>query len=147
MSLTLAIATFGTQIQVGDGLSPQTFSLINAVGSITGPKSQLAEKETTAHSSLIPHRTWIPTLFDDGTLAFPIFYNPADTTHNLTAPFGLEYLYINRLIRAFRVVETDNAATRRQFQGFISSFGENYPVDGVLMRDVTIRITSAPAIA
>lgn len=147
MSQTFAIATFGTQIQVGDGLSPQTFSLINAVGNITGPKSSLAEKETTAHSSLIPHRTWIPTLFDDGTLAFPIFYNPADATHNLTPPFGLEYLYVNRLIRAFRVVETDVAATRRQFQAFITSYGENYPVDGVLVRDVTIRITSAPAIA
>ncbi len=131
---------------VGDGLSPQTFSLINAVGNITGPKSVLAEKETTAHSSLIPHRTWVPTLFDDGTLAFPIFYNPADTTHNLTSPFGLEFLYINRIIRAFQVVETDVNATKRQFQGYVTSFSENYPVDGVMMRDVTIRINSAPSI-
>jgi hypothetical protein len=59
----------------------------------------------------------------------------------------LEYLYTNRLIRAFRVTETDPASTRRQFQGFIETYGENYPVDGVLMRDVTIRIDSAPAIA
>lgn len=147
MALTVAYATFGTKIEVGDGLSPQTFSLINGVGNITGPKSQLAVKETTAHSSLIPHRTWVPTLFDDGTLAFPIFYNPADVTHNLTAPYGLEYLYVNRLIRAFRLTETDPAATRRQFQGFVETYSENYPVDGVLVRDVTIRINSAPAIA
>ncbi len=147
MALTTAIATFGTKIEVGDGLSPQTFSLINAVGNITGPKSVVAVKETTAHSSLIPHRTWIPTLIDDGQLAFPIFYNPADATHNLTPPFGLEYLYTNRLIRAFRLTEPDPGATRRQFQGFIETYGENYPVDGVMMRDVTIRINSAPAIA
>lgn len=147
MPQTTAIATFGTLIQVGDGLSPQTFSTINQVGNITGPKSVAAVKETTAHSSQIPHRTWIPTLIDDGQLAFPIFYNPADATHNLTPPFGLEYLYTNRLTRAFRLQETDPAATRRQFQGFVETYGENYPVDGVLMRDVTIRITSAPAIA
>ena len=147
MPLTVSYATFGTILQVGDGLSPQTFLTISAVGSITGPQSVLAEKETTAHSSQIPHRTWIPTLFDDGTLSFPIFYNPADPTHSLTAPFGLEYLYVNRLIRAFRLVETDPSATRRQFQAYVQKFGENYPVDGVLMRDVVIRITSAPAIA
>jgi len=146
-----AYSSFGTQIRVGDGLSPQTFHLISGVGTITGPKTALASKESTAHSSLSPHRTFVPTLIDDGSLSFPVFWNESDPTHSgnsdggVVSTYSLYYLFENRVIRAFKISNADPSSTTRQFQGFVSQLGETYAVDGLQVRDIAIMITSAPS--
>lgn len=139
-------ASFGTLISVGDGLSPQTFRTITGVGNIKGPGISVSEKETTSHSTLTPHRTFIPTLIDDGELSFPVFYDPTDATHSDTSTYGLGYLFLNRTVRAFKLRNTDASLTTRQFNGFVKTMGEAYEVDGVNMRDVTIRIVTAPSV-
>lgn len=139
--------SFGTQIKVGNGLSPQTFSTVTKVGNITGPSTSARKKETTAHSTLIRHSTWVQTIIDDGQIKFPVFYDATDATHNLTAPYGLEYLFQNGIERAFQLVKPAGAGGEiRQFQGFIESLSEAYPVDGVMTRDVSIQITTPPSI-
>ncbi len=140
------IPSFGTQIQIGDGLSPQTFKTISHVGDITGPSTTSRVKETTAHSTLIPHSTWVQTIIDDGQLKFPLFYDPSDVTHNLTAPYGLEYLFQNRITRAMRLIKTDPTGEKRQFDGFVEALSETYMVAGVMERQCTIRIVTPPSI-
>lgn len=145
-SLANAIAAFGTLIQVGDGSSPETFHTIAGVGDIDGPGVSVDEFETTNHSTGTPHKTWVPTLIDDGSIAFPMFYQPTHPTHSLTSTYGLEYLFQNRVTRNFRIVTPDPSTTKRQFAGFVKDMGESYPVAGVMVRDVTIRIASAPEV-
>jgi hypothetical protein len=141
-----AYASFGTLLKVGDGASPQSFHTITGVGNIKGPNTNVSEKETTSHSTSSPHRTYIPTLIEDGDLSFPIFYQPTDPTHSISSTYGLEYLFQNRVVRAFVLQATDPSTTSRQFNAFVKSMGENYDVDGLILRDVTIRIVTAPAV-
>ena len=141
-----AYASFGTLLKVGDGVSPQTFRTITGVGNIKGPGTNVSEKETTSHSTSSPHRTYIPTLIEDGELSFPIFYQPTEATHSLTSTYGLEYLFQNRVVRAFKLQATDPAQTTRQFDAFVENMGESYEVDGLMVRDVTLRIVTAPAV-
>jgi hypothetical protein len=135
------IPAYGTAIQVWTGTD---FATISGVGDITGPNTSIAEVETTSHSTGAPHRTFIPTLIDDGELSFPSFWQPTDPTQSITSTYGLEYLFQNRIITRFRLINTDTAHRTREFKGFVRNLGETYPVQGVVTRNVTIRITSVP---
>jgi len=139
-----AVAAFGTQIQILSTSSPEAFTTIAGVGDITGFNTSVAETETTSHSTGKPHRTFIPTLIDDGDLAFPCFFNPSDPTHSLFSPFGLENLYQNRAVTKFRMINTDSTHRTREFLGFVKQLGETYPTAGVCTRQVTIRVSSVP---
>lgn len=139
-----AVAAFGTQIQVLSQATPPTFTTIAGVGDITGPNTSVAETETTSHSTGKPHRTFIPTLIDDGDLAFPCYFNPSDPTHSLFSPYGLENLYQNRAVTKFRMVNTDGTHRTREFLGFVKQLSETYPLAGVCTRATTIRIASVP---
>ena len=57
-----AIAAFGTLIQVLSAATPETYATIAGVGDITGPNTNVAEVETTSHSTGQPHKTFMPTL-------------------------------------------------------------------------------------
>jgi len=146
MSLATAIPSFGTLLKVGNAASPEVFHTIAGVGDIDGPNTKVDKFETTSHSTGSPHKTFVPTLIDDGQIKFPIFYQPTHPTHSLTSNYGLEYLFQNREVRNFRMVATDPSSTTRQFAGFVESLGEKYTINGVIMRDVTICITSAPEV-
>lgn len=139
-----AIPAFGTKIQVLSAASPEAFTTIAGVGDITGPNTSVAEVETTSHSTGIAHRTFMPTLIDDGDIAFPCFFNPSDPTHSLYSPYGLENLFQNRAVTEFQLINTDPAHRTRKFRGFVKQLGETYPVQGVCTRQTTIRITSVP---
>lgn len=135
------IPAYGTAIQVYDGTD---FKTISGVGDITGPNTSVAEVETTSHSTGSPHRTFIPTLIDDGELSFPDFWNPTDPTQSILSTYGLEYLFQNRIITRFRLINTDQGHRTREFKAFVRNLGETYPVQGVCTRNVTLRITSVP---
>jgi len=139
------IPAFGTQIQVlvSPG-PPEEWATIAGVGDITGPNTSVAEVETTSHSTGSPHRTFIPTLIDDGELTFPDFWNPTDPTQSMASTYGLEYLFQNRIVTKFRLINSDQGHRTRVFKGFVRNLGETYPVQGVCTRNVTIRITSVP---
>lgn len=138
------IPAFGTQIQVLKSNSPEDWATISGLGDITGPNTSVAELETTSHSTGSPHRTFVPTLIDDGEITFPNFWNPADPTQSADSTYGLEYLFQNRLVTKFRLINTDQGHRTRVFKGFVKTLGEAYPVQGVCTRNVGIRITSVP---
>jgi hypothetical protein len=135
------IAAFGTQIQVWTG---SDFVSITGVGDITGFNKAVAEIETTSHSTGNPHRTRIPSLIDDGQLSFPCYWNPADPTHSASSVYGLEYLFENRIVQRFRMINTDQGHRAREFSGYVLSLGETYPLAGVCTWAAVIRSTSTP---
>jgi len=141
---TTGIPSFGTEIQVLSSASPEEFTTIAGVSDIDGPSTSVAEVETTSHSTGKPHRTFIPTLIDDGQLSFPCFFNPSDPTHSLYSPFGLENLFQNRAVTKFRLVDMDASRRTRVFRGFVKELNETAPVAGVYTRNTAIRITEAP---
>jgi hypothetical protein len=139
-----AIAAYGTQIQVLSSASPEEFTTISGVGDITGPTKDVGEIETTSHSTGIPHKTFMPTLIDDGELSFPCYFNPSDPTHSLQSPYGLENLAENRAVTKFRLINTDPARRTREFRGFVKTLNESYPVQGICTRQTSIRISGVP---
>lgn len=137
------IPSFGTVIQVlssGPGVTPEMFTTIAGMGDITGPGNSIAEIDVTSHSSGAPIKQTLPGLIDLGDLSFPCYWNPADPTQNVNSPFGLEYLFINRITTKFREVMVDPTHRTREFWGFVKSLAEDAKVSGVYTRQVSIRI-------
>jgi hypothetical protein len=137
------IPAFGTLVQVLSGSTPtETYTTIAGVGDITGPSNAMAEVDVTSHSSGAPIKRTVPGLIDLGDLAFPCFWNPDDPTQNISSPYGMEYLFFNRIVTKFQLVMPNESHRTRQFQGFVKTMGEDYKVAGVCTRNVAIRITS-----
>lgn len=146
--LATGIASFGTLIKVGNGSSPQVFYTIAGVKDIDISGPSVDEVETTTHSTGSPHRTFKPTLIDDGSISFECNFDPTHDTHSLTVVYGLAYLFQNRTTRAFQILtnNSDGSQQTRQFQGFVQELSESYTVDGLNIRNVTIRISTAPSV-
>jgi hypothetical protein len=147
-------AAYGTLIQIcsNPGVTPEEFVSIAGLGDIGGPTSSMGEAETTSHSGGAAVRTYIPTMAEPGELSFPCFWNPEDPTQAIDSPYGLEYLFWNRIVTKFRLVASDPSHYTRVACGFVKSLGEAYPTQGIATRQITIRITSpwqvtAPAIS
>jgi hypothetical protein len=138
------IPSYGTLIQVLSTPGPpeDIFTTIEGVGDITGPSNTMAEIDVTSHSTGVPIKQTIPGLIDLGDLAFPCFWNPADPTQNINSPFGIEYLFLNRVVTKWQLIMTDPTRRTRQFYGFVKTMGEDYKISGVCTRNIAIRITS-----
>lgn len=139
MSLSSAVSSFGTFLQIGNGATPtESFTTIAEVRDISGPNYSLDTEEVTNHSTVGGYKEYIPTLKDGGEVTFDLNFFQ-HTTHD-----GLFDDYEARTRRNFRIVfpvpSGDDTFT---FAAFITNIGHEAPVQGVLTRSVTLKVTGA----
>jgi hypothetical protein len=123
-------------------VTPETYQSISGAGDIAGPANSIGEVETTSHSTGVPIRTYVPALIDLGDLSFPCYWNPDDPTQNINSPFGIEYLFYNRVITKFQLVMPNANHRTRQFLGYVKTMAEDAKVTGVCTKNIAIRINS-----
>lgn len=132
----IAVAATGTQLKIGDGGGPETFTVIAEVGDIDGPGLTTATEEVPAHDG----NGWmqkIATLKDAGEISFSLWFN------NAASQTALWTDYMNRTKRNFQLVIPTTTPKTFAFAGFVTSFGFSLPVAGALSADVTITINDA----
>lgn len=111
---------FGSLFQVGDGMSPETFTTIAELNSITPGKMSTSVLDVTHHQSPNDHTEQKPGL--KSTAAFTIAgnYIPTDATQKNLAR-GLAALWAGRTIANFQIVLADGSSTTLgPFVGFVS---------------------------
>jgi len=135
-----AVSGYGTLLKRGDGGSPEVFSTMGEVKSISGPSMSVDEAEVTTHSSAASgaFREFRATLIDAGEIEFEINYVPADSTH-----VGLRNDLLNRTVRNFKI-ELPGAIQTISFAAFVKQAPYEFPTDDVIKQKVTLRITGAP---
>ncbi|WP_447979084.1 phage tail tube protein [Candidatus Nitrospira bockiana] len=134
-----AIAAYGTLLKRGDGGSPESFTTVGEVKSISGPSTEVDSIDVTTHSSAAAgaYREFIPSLIDPGTVEFDLNYVPSDVTIH-----GMRNDMVNRTKRNFQVVLPGGIQTI-SFAGYVMSFPLEFPTDDVAQASVTIKITGA----
>jgi predicted secreted protein len=137
MSLSSAVSSFGTLLRIGDGATPtEAFTTIAEVLDISGPSYTLDTEEVTNHSTTGGYKEYIATLKDGGEVTFSVNFFQ-DTTHE-----ALFDDFENRTRRNFQIVlpisSGDDTFT---FAAFVTSIGLEAPVQGVLTRPVTLKVT------
>lgn len=119
-------------------------TLIAEVRSINGLSLSVKKVDVTSHSSSEPWSEAQATLLDAGDLSFEINYIPSNPTHNNTS--GLLSFLTSRATKAWTLTFPDSGASSWGFDGFISKFEMQAPVDNVLTAKITITATGKPTL-
>lgn len=133
---TQAVSSHGTFLKVGDGAEPEVFTTIAEVKDISGPAMTLNMEDATSHDSG-GWREEIATLLEAGDISFDVNYY-ADETQTLleTAQYARERLN-------FEMVLPLATPVTKTFSGYVTSFENSAPVEGILTASVTIRVSGA----
>jgi hypothetical protein len=128
----------GTQFQVGDGATPEVFTLIPGCQDIEGPGGDTEEIDTTDHDSPGNTAEFIATLVDGGEVRATMNWDPAGTIHQQLASDQTSLT-----VRNFQLILTDPDATKVRFPGFVRSFRAGMPVRGQLRSEFVVRVAGA----
>lgn len=130
---------FGTQLQRGDGQSPEVFTAIANVTSIKGPEIKRDTIDVTAHDSTDAWQEFIGGLKDAGEVSLDVNYDPAkhDT---LVADFDDESP------RNYKLVFPVSPAVEWSVQAILTEFSSEAPYDDKLAASLTFKVSGKPTI-
>ena len=137
---TGALLGLGTKIQKGDGTSPESFTTIAEVGSITGPSQSNDFLDVTSMDSTA--REFVAGLADPGEISFSTNYIPTNTTHKAVLTD-----FKDKSIDNYKLVFNDNATEGDKsnwiFAAAVTQAEVTAPVDGVYQLAVTLKVTGS----
>jgi hypothetical protein len=123
--------------------SPPVYTEIANLGDITGPGRSYTVQDVSAHGHRA--RRKITTLLDEGVLAAPLWFIPAQSgsdvepTHT-DATNGLQPIFERGDLRAYALYYRDEPGTAKFFNAYISKLSEKSPVAGVVNADIEFAI-------
>jgi hypothetical protein len=121
---------YGTQLKVGDGLSPEGFDAVADILTITPGAMETAVIEKTHLRSPAAHREKLAGLRDSGAFTITGNWRPKHESQNNAGggagsfvTGGLLAMWIDRQVRNFQIECSDGSpATVFPFAGFVSKF-------------------------
>lgn len=140
MSIGKPILAQGTQLQYGDGATPEVFVTIHRVkGDIPLPAYKYDIIDVTDHSSTGGQKEKITGLGDPGDIVFTINYLPRDVTHQ-----HLLTLATTRALTNFKYIMVDGDASMWTFSGIVSQFAAKGGINTPYEATVTVTVSGAP---
>lgn len=130
----------GTLQKIGDAASPEIYTTIGQVRSISGPTTTATVQDVTTHSTAGNWMEKLAVLIDPGTLSFPINYDPADATHQFASGMWADMIALTD--RNFQTV-FPAAMGQLDYGGFVTGHSFDVPVDNVLAANIEISIDGA----
>lgn len=132
------IDAFGTQLLRGDGGTPEIFTAIANVTSISGPSLSRETIDVTAHDSPDGWTEFVGGLKDAGEVSADINYDPSkhDT---LVADFDDDEP------RNYQLVFPDS--TTWSIQAILTGFEPEAPYDDKLAASLTFKVTGKPTLS
>lgn len=130
----------GTIIKLGNAASPEIFTTIGQMRSLSGPTTTATVQDVTTHSTAGNWMEKLATLIDPGTMSFPINYDSADATHQFAT--GLWQLMINLTQRSFQTVFPASIGYML-YDAYLTGHQFDAPVDNVLGANIELTIYGA----
>lgn len=126
----------GTVLSRGDAASPEVFTAVGDVISISGPAITKDEIEVTALDST--SKEFIGALDDPGEITLELNWNPQDSEHvNLRADAE------GSTVRNYRIVWNDVSSTTVDFAAEVMEFSLNTEPNDAVKGSVRMKITGA----
>ena len=139
-----AVSAFGTLLKIGDGASPEVFTTVAELRTISGPSFSADTIDVTTHNTPTPYRRFIAGLLDGGEVNFDINFIPTEATHGYTS--GILKDMQDRARRNFKIVFPDTAATEWLLPTVITGFEMSSDPADVLMASVTLKVAGPPTL-
>jgi hypothetical protein len=131
-------AAFGATLKIGGTAG----TAVAGVTSIEGPGWSTDTLDMTAHDSASAYREIAPSFIDAGEVTLRLNYDPNQVTHKNSAG-GLLYLLTTRALTSFALSFPTTPIAWLTFQGYVTEFSPEAPVDGKLEAGAKIKITGA----
>ena len=135
----------GTALKIGDAASPEVFTEIAEVTSISGPGMAADAIETTHHSVTDFTRTFIAGLKDYGEVSIEGNFLPAGGTQDVST--GLLKKYEDRTLTNYQLVFTDAGNTPWALTALVTAFEPANPFDDKSSFSCTLKLSSKPTLA
>lgn len=124
----------GAGIFMSDLASPEVYTEIAQVVSISGPDGSAAEIDVTALDSAA--KEWLMGLPDEGSVTIETIHDPANAQHE-----ALRAARADQSIQNFQIKLTDSPQTVYSMSCYITGFSMNLGVDDAVKASYTLRIT------
>lgn len=116
------------------------------VDDLDGPSRTRESIEATHLRSPNQHKEFMPGLMDGGEVTFLVQFDPRDATHD--ADTGLEKAYYDRENADWQILTPIpgtplNTRWGYQFKGHLTQMGQQYPKNGLMTQQITIKLSGA----
>jgi hypothetical protein len=139
---TIGLPAVGTQLQFGNGSSPEGFTSVANISKIGGPTMQGTVVDVTSMSVTNAFRQKLVTLLEGGEVSFDLYWIPMLANHQAMLGFFLARgQSIAGVPVDWRMVFPDQDGTVYTFSGFISKLSFDSEVAGVVKAATVITIT------
>lgn len=132
-------AGLGTQLQRGNGATPEVFTTIAKVTAFKGPSSSTTMLDTTALDTEGGFNTFIPSLKKGGDLTVTLDFMPDSDSHQL-----LLGDWENRTARDFQIIWPDGVTTWGPFVAYVSKWEPDVATEKILSASITLTISGDP---
>ena len=130
------ITSQGTTIGIGDAASPEIYTTISQVTSMSGPDGSATEINVTNLSSTA--QEFILGLKDEGSISMDIIWDERDTQHSL-----LRTKFGSGASTNFRITDAGSPQKNYTFPAYVQTLSMSSGVDEVQRASVNLRISSA----
>jgi len=128
---------YGSQLQLGDGESPEEFTAIPGLKDFEFPRiGTIDDVDVTTHDSPDGYKEYIPGLKEAGDFDVEIVWDPDDEVHA-----ELEDMADARETRNFRAV--DPASNTYEFSAYIRELTLGMPVGEAYTASMALRLAGA----
>lgn len=131
----------GTQLKVGDGATPEVFTLIDEVKDMTGPTITLPEVDVSNMDSTADE--YIGGLPNSGAIQFSVNFNPTNSRHTQLMSDSTSGTKRNYQVRYPQF----SPAKTFSFAGIVTKFDIKTQVKNAITADCSIRISGAVTIS
>lgn len=125
----------GTLLELGDAGTPEVFTVVAGVSSMT-LAMKTSVKDVTNHSSPGRAMQRRGVLLDPGDLKFKIWWDPNDPTHNIKTGLFSEWETFN--VAHYKLAFPVTPAVVFDLTSSVTEFSIGAPVDGVLEAAITL---------
>jgi len=136
----------GFLLQVGNAMSPDTFSTVANVSDFSLPLSAKIVETTNVGDTWIRR---VATLLDMGKITFKIYWIMEEITHrnsNLNNILGLRYIFTQRILADWKAVYPDGNGSTDAFPAYCTGFNISGKVGDVFMGTCELSNSGAPSL-
>ena len=130
----------GTGIYISDLASPEVFTEIGQVMTISGPDGSASEIDVTNLSSTA--KEFVIGLPDEGSVSLEVSFDYAGSVQHDT----LHAARISQVLQHFQIRLSDSPRTTIDFQAYVTQFSLSLGVDDKVQATFGLRITGAATI-
>jgi len=130
---------FGTQLQRGDGESPEVFASIANITTISGPEISRETIDVTAHNTANAYMEFRGGLKDGGEVSLELNYDPNE--HDVLVDD-----FDDVEPRNYKIVFPVTPAVTWAFAAIMTEFSSEAPYDDKLSASITLKVSGKPTI-